>query len=327
MRDDEKAVYYESAFAAHMAAFIHYKRAQGLKYTAVPLSLRSFSRFLAAKKADGTSIGKELVEEWCSFRPNENRLTQARRIIETMQFLNYLSENGVSVYLPRNMRKRQTKISFVPYIFSQEELYQFFHACDRVSARKPSVMPAMLPVLFRLLLGCGLRISEALGLTRGDVDLENGLLAVRMSKYNKDRVVPLSDSMLVVLSGYNCKYHRLPKSDNTPFFSHRDDRAVKADNIYAWYRKILWSAGISHGGRGCGPRIHDFRHTFSVCSLKSMTDKGMDIYCALPVLSAYLGHASISATSKYVRLTQDMFPEIVAKTSAIAAYIFPDEAV
>jgi site-specific recombinase XerD len=58
-----------------------------------------------------------------------------------------------------------------------------------------------------------------------------------------------------------------------------------------------------------------------------MTDKGKDIYCALPVLSAYLGHASISATGKYVRLTQDMFPEIVAKTSAIAAYIFPDEVV
>lgn len=327
MKDDEKVVYYKSAFAAHMAAFIHYKRAQGLKYTAVPLSLRSFSRFLAAKKADGTGIGKELVEEWCSFRPNENRLTQARRIIETRQFLNYLSENGVSVYLPRKMRKRQTEVPFVPYIFSQEELCRFFRACDRVGARKPSVMPAVLPVLFRLLFGCGLRISETLGLTRGDVDLENGLLAVRMSKYNKDRVVPLSDSMLAVLRIYNRKYNKLPKSDNTPFFSHRDGRAVKADNIYAWYRKALWSAGISHGGRGRGPRLHDFRHTFSVYSLKSMTDKGMDIYSALPVLSTYLGHASISATGKYVRLTQDMFPEIVAKASAVSAYIFPNEAV
>jgi site-specific recombinase XerD len=327
MREDEKAVYYKSAFAVHMAAFIHYKRAQGLKYTAVPLSLRSFSKFLAEKKVDGTSISKELVEEWCSFRPNENRLTQARRIIETTQFLNYLSENGVSVYLPRKMRKCKTKASFVPYIFSQEELCQFFCECDRIRARKPSVIPAILPVLFRLLLGCGLRISEALELTHSDVDLENGLLTVRMSKYNKDRVVPLSASMLTVLRDYNYEYHKLPKSDSAPFFTHRDGRAFKADNIYAWYRKVLWSAGISHGGRGCGPRVHDFRHTFSVYSLKSMTDKGMDIYCALPILSAYLGHASISATGKYVRLTQDMFPEIVTKTSAIAAYIIPDRVV
>jgi site-specific recombinase XerD len=54
-----------------------------------------------------------------------------------------------------------------------------------------------------------------------------------------------------------------------------------------------------------------------------MTDKGMDIYCALPILSTYLGHASVSATGKYVRLTQDMFPEIIAKTSAIAAFVIP----
>ena len=64
--------------AAHMAvaSSIRYKRAQGLKYDAVPRSLRSFSRFLSAKEADDASIGKELIEEWCSFRPNENRLTQ-----------------------------------------------------------------------------------------------------------------------------------------------------------------------------------------------------------------------------------------------------------
>ena len=83
MKNDETTCYYESVFAAHMADFIRYKRAQGLKYDAVPRSLRSFSRFLSAKEADDASIGKEMIEEWCSFRPNENRLTQRRRIVET----------------------------------------------------------------------------------------------------------------------------------------------------------------------------------------------------------------------------------------------------
>ena len=86
---------------------------------------------------------------------------------------------------------------------------------------------------------------------------------------------------------------------------------------------MVWAAGISHGGRGNGPRVHDFRHTFSVYSLKAMTDKGMDIYCALPLLSTYLGHASVSATGQYVRLTQDMFPEIIEKVNAIAAFVIP----
>jgi len=324
MKNDETTSYYESVFAAHMADFICYKRAQGLKYDAVPRSLRSFSRFLSAKKADEASIGKKLIEEWCSFRPNENRHTQIRRIVETTQFLKYLSERGVDVHLPRPTRNSRRGGAFVPHIFSSEELRRFFEECDRISARTPSMMPVMLPVLFRLLLGCGLRISEALGLRLGDTDLDNGILVIRKSKFNKDRVIPLSDSLLAVLRGYSATHHKISK-DKEPFLAHRDGRAVSKDNIYRWFRKVIWAAGIPHGGRSNGPRVHDFRHTFSVYSLKAMTDKGMDIYCALPLLSTYLGHASVSATGQYVRLTQDMFPEIIEKVNAIAAFVIPGE--
>ena len=323
MKNDEATSYYDSVFAAHMADFIRYKRAQGLKYDAVPRSLRSFSRFLSAKKADEASIGKELIEEWCSFRPNENRHTQTRRIVETSQFLRYLSERGVDVHLPRPMRNLRRGGAFVPHIFSHEELRRFFEECDRISARTPSMMPVMLPVLFRLLLGCGLRISEVLGLRLGDTDLDKGILVIRQTKFNKDRLIPLSDSLLAVLRGYSATYHKISRDDKDPFFAHRDGRVVSRHNIYTWFRKLVWAAGISHGGRGNGPRVHDFRHTFSVYSLKAMTDKGMDIYCALPLLSTYLGHASVSATGQYVRLTQDVFPEIIEKVNAIAAFVIP----
>ena len=55
MKNDETTRYYESSFAAHMADFIRYKRAQGLNYDAVPRSLRSFSRFLSANGDAGSS--------------------------------------------------------------------------------------------------------------------------------------------------------------------------------------------------------------------------------------------------------------------------------
>lgn len=323
MKNDETVHYYDSVFAAHMADFIRYKRAQGLKYDAVPRSLRSFSRFLSVEEADDAGIGRELIEKWCSFRPDENRRTQRRRIVETTQFLKYLSERGVNVHLPHPTRKSRAREAFVPYIFSNEELRRFFVECDRLSARTPSVMPAMLPVLFRLLLGCGLRISEALGLRLGDTDLDNGILVIRKAKFNKDRIIPVSDSLLPVLRGYSATSHKIPKGEKAPFFAHRDGRVISQNNVYRWFRKLAWAAGISHGGRGKGPRVHDFRHTFSVYSLKAMTDRGMDIYCALPLLSTYLGHASVSATGQYVRLTHDMFPEIVEKANAIAAFVIP----
>jgi len=320
MKREENACYYEGAFRTHMAEFIRYKRAQGLHYTTVPGVLRRFSRFLTANKSDETFICKELVEEWCALGLNEHISTQRLRISYTTQFLKYIAEKGVVVSLPR---AKQKSGEFIPHIFSQEELQRFFESCDQMQARSPSVMPTLLPVLFRLLLGCGLRISEPLRLRVKDINLENGIITIRKSKFDKDRIIPLSDSMLVVLRNYNAKHHKIPKCDSEFYFTHRDGREITRDSIYRWYRKVLWSAGISHGGSGKGPRIHDFRHTFSVYSLKSMVDNGMDIYCALPILSTYLGHTSVSATSQYVRLTQDMFPEIVEKASAVTAFVIP----
>jgi integrase len=186
----------------------------------------------------------------------------------------------------------------------------------------PSVMPAVLPLLFRLLYGCGLRISEALSLRVADVDVDAGVITVLQAKFNKDRLVPLSDSLSGLLREYSLTFHKTAFPE-ARYFAHRDGRAIRKGNVYAWYRKILWVAGIPHGGRGGGPRLHDLRHKFSVYALKAMTDLGMDIYCALPLLSTYLGHGSVSSTGKYVRLTQDMFPEIVSKVSAISAFVIP----
>ena len=323
MNNDETSNYYEGAYAEYMAGFIRYKRAQGLKYETVPRCLRRLSLFMAARGVDESSIVKDIIDEWCSQTPNEQSSTQRLRISYTTEFLKYLREKGVAVRLPHKKRRKHLKGAFVPYVFSSEELSRFFESCDRVKARSPSVMPELLPVLFRMLFGCGLRISEALNLRVDDVDLECGVMTIRMAKHNQDRLVPLSDSVLSALCAYSEKRHKIIYADDTPYFAHRDGRKVSKDNIYRWFRKVLWSAGISHGGSGKGPGVHDFRHTFSVYSLKSMTDKGMDIYCALPVLSTYLGHSSVSATSQYVRLTQDMFPEVVEKASAIAAFVIP----
>jgi len=323
MKHEESACYYEGAFATHMADFIRYKRAQGLKYEMVPRNLRRFSRFLSANSFDEMCISRELVEKWCARGMNERASTQRLRIAYTTQFLKYLVDKGVAVSLPRPKKKLQSAGTFVPHIFSNDELRRFFESCDQVKARTPSVMPVLLPVFFRLLLGCGMRVSEALNLRFGDIDLENAIVTVRMSKFEKDRLVPLSDSVATLLRNYSDEHHKIPKGDDALYFTHRDGRKINKDVIYRWFRKVLWSAGISHGGPSKGPRVHDFRHTFSVYSLKAMADKGMDIYCALPVLSTYLGHSSVSATSQYVRLTQDMFPDVVEKASAIAAFVIP----
>jgi integrase len=165
------------------------------------------------------------------------------------------------------------------------------------------------PLLFRLLYCCGLRISEALRLKISDVDFEKGALFIRESKFNQDRMIPMSVSLAEMFARYQALFNR-----------------NKAPKDYYLYRELLWKARISHGGKGKGPRIHDLRHAFCVHSLAKQVKDGVDLYVALPILSVYVGHNSVGATQRYVRLTAEAHPELIEKVSQTCAYVFPEVA-
>ena len=95
----------------------------------------------------------------------------------------------------------------------------------------------------------------------------------------------------------NCEY----------LFPSRNYAPYSETQVYSTFRRILWSAGISHGGTGKGPRIHDFRHSFAVKSLRKMIYNKDDIMAVMPLLSQYLGHKHIYATQNYLQFTADMF--------------------
>jgi integrase len=115
-------------------------------------------------------------------------------------------------------------------VFTRRELDQLFAACDRLEAKAPAVMPVLLPVLFRLLCGCGLRVSEALNLTRGDVDLDNCCLTVRHAKFDQDRLVPLSSSMADIMRRSSEDPDSRPKGhghDSRPSMQQSRDRSSR----------------------------------------------------------------------------------------------------
>lgn len=95
-------------------------------------------------------------------------------------------------------------------------------------------------------------------------------------------------------------------------------------NIYWRFRELLLQAGIPHAGRGNGPRIHDVRHTFACHTLQEADKHHVDLYAALPVLSTYMGHESIQATSQYLRMTAEIYPNITDAVNALCSYIIPE---
>jgi integrase len=178
-----------------------------------------------------------------------------------------------------------------------------------------------MPALIRTLYGTGIRISEALTLINRDVNLQDNYFVLRDTKNGTDRMIPFSTSLSEVLKEYVSYRNKLPIniSQETSFFVTLRGAIGNRDAIYRRFCKVLMLANIPKDR----VRLHDLRHTFAVHSLATMAEAGIDLYCSIPVLSTYLGHQSLKATNGYVRLTSDMYPELIKKMDLICFNVFP----
>lgn len=201
---------------------------------------------------------------------------------------------------------------FTPYIFSDNEIEKIIEQADTVKPlSKKTSKHLVIPVFIRLLYFCGLRFSEVQQLRVENVDLDNGILIIYGSKFDKDRLVPMSPEITNICRAYSEKVHAHSSGDAI-YLPNTHNTIYEKRCFYSVYRDLLWKAGISHGGRGNGPRLHDLRHTFAVHCLRKWVEEDADITALLPYLSSYLGHKGLQETAYYLRLTADMFPQVTA---------------
>ncbi|MEQ8192152.1 MAG: tyrosine-type recombinase/integrase [Candidatus Eremiobacterota bacterium] len=315
-------VEYYSSHGPFFTEYIEFKRSLGYRYKCEYV-FAVFDRFLLENNVTDIGLTRKVFEQWGQKRPNESDINRYKRVNDIRNFSIYLNGIGYPSYVPRQIYQKKT--TFTPYIFTKEEIDRFFQACDSLRFTKHSMTTHIYPAVFRLIYGCGLRANEALSIKCGDINLENKYVIIRNTKNGEERMLPISDSLTETLWLYKNFYRNAAKEKDFFFVNLNGDRC-SSDSMYAWFRRILRIAGISHGGRGYGPRVHDMRHSFSVHSLATMSDRGLDLYYCLPLLSKYLGHKSLEATDKYVRLTEDMYPGIMNEMNQVCAYVFPEVA-
>jgi len=316
-------IVYESSLKDYMSSHVDLKQAIGYKYETEAAHLQRFDRFLVENYPLATSLTKEMALNWCRKKSYEAQANQCARASILRQFAKYLDSIGVAAYLlPKGYFPSEKP--YVPYIYTQDELSRFFVQTDQCCycSEFPS-RHRIMPVFFRMIYTCGLRVSEARLLKVGDVDLENGILSILHSKKDNSRLVPISDALAERCRQYSKKVHPFPIPDNY-FFPALGGKPITIGNVYKNFRKFLWQAGISHHGRGHGPRVHDFRHTYAVHCLKKWVEQEKDLAAYLPVLKTYLGHDSFEETAYYLRLTADVFPEITLKLETCYPEIIPE---
>lgn len=327
MRDgpDIKTYTYSGALAAVCAGFVEEKRAVGCLYNTEAKKLSEFSRFTLNFDCPKNTLTKEIVQAWIARKSTDSDRNQYARFSLISQLSKYMERMGYPTYVPGRDEIGKLHKNFVPYIFSHEEIQAFFEATDTMTRLPHSTAPRrhlIMPVLFRMLYCCGLRVSEAANLLAEDVDLEQGILTIRNSKFGKTRYVPMSAELTGVCAAYAAtRLIGQPGSDW--FFAAPDGGHYDTRSIYNAFRELLWKAGISHGGKGNGPRLHDFRHTFCVHCLQRWTMQGDDPTTLLPRLTAYLGHNDFSATEQYLRMTAEAYPEMSRLMEEKYGYIIP----
>lgn len=316
-----KQPYFTGPFAAMCEQFVTQKRALGYDYTQQAMLLRMFDNFSKSFVVEPYVITEELALAWYEKRPNEANITRYGRVMEMQRFAEYLGNQGYPSFAIKESPIKSSTHS--PYIFTKDEIHRLFSVLDALPfcAASPT-RHIVMPMLFRVLYGCGLRISEALALRISDVNFSDGIIHVYHGKNGRERLVPMSPSLAKQCATYADNL-LADKAPSDYFFFHMLEEPYSRSSIKNAFRGFLWDAGIAYLGKDRGPSVHDIRHTFVCHRLNQWALDGVDLTVVLPILSKYLGHTSITATEWYLRLTAEVYPEVIKKMDKFTAGIYP----
>ena len=309
--------------AGHMQRMLDEKRSLGYKYDEQERLLAVLDK-MSVKHDCSKGLPKELCLEFVERQPNWRQSTQEGRVSLIRILAEYMIRHDIPAYMIDSAIVTKQHEDFKPYIFTHNQISDIFAAADRI---KPNSVNSHVfyPVILRVQYCCGLRISETLGLRIKDVDFGSNVLHVINAKNNKDRDIPMSGSVSDYMKWYSRKTHSAHYTEDYFFKSRRGSGHYEKTAVNHYFRDILFDCGIKHGGRNDGgPHLHNLRHTFCVHSLEAMLRNGIPHQVALPLLMTYMGHASLSATGRYLRLTAEAFPDLVHRINEIYGEIVPD---
>jgi site-specific recombinase XerD len=310
---------WKSDISKMLKAFIEEKKMTGFKYERQTRDLERFDTYYYYNGYSGIRLTKPMLERFI-YGEFEKLSTHYKKEILMNNFASYLQKRGYSVYVPPINSSPIRRSNHIPYIFTPDELKHFFNAIDNYPIANINNRNIIDPVLFRLLYGTGLRVSEALNLQIKDVNLDEGVLTILHAKNNRDRLVPMDQSLTNRMIVMAENIHQF-KDKTSFFFPNTRENRIDKSTVYCRFRDYLLMADISH--TKSGPRVHDLRHNFAVSCLKKWVFSGEEITNIMPYLAAYLGHSDFRGTQYYLRLTADLYPDIISRTEAEFGFVIP----
>ncbi len=312
---------WHSDLSGMMVSFLKEKRMTGFKYDNQEKLLIRFDNYHYINGYTGIRITKFMVDDFI-YSPSEQPSTHYIKERLLRDFALFLVRHGhYEIYVAQIKSAPVKKSAHIPYIFTEKEMKHIFTAVDTWKDSFHTNRHLIDPVLFRLLYGTGMRVSEALNLMIKDFDRVNGVLTVYHAKNNKEKLIPVAPSLTDRIDNLISMFHAYSKDTAYLFESPRKGKIDKS-TVYHRFRQYLQCANIPH--TDAGPRVHDIRHNYAVKCLKKWVLAGEELTNLLPYLAAYMGHSDFRGTQYYLRLTADLYPDIVSRVEAGFGHIIPE---
>ncbi len=246
-------------------------------------ALRLFFIWLSGK--NHKEVRKEDISDYMIYLVKEkesSRSYQNQAINAIKSFYKHI----FSIHLSADMIERPRREYKLPQFLTREEVTAIFQTLGNLKHR------AMLSLVY----ACGLRLGEVLRIRLTDIDPAQRLLMIRQSKGNKDRVVPLPESILLLLNDYAMTY----KPRIYLFEGQIDSQPYSERSIQLVFKRAVQNSGI----RKQDATLHWLRHSYATHLLEMGTN--------LRDLQALLGHKNIKTTEGYTHISSTNFKHIVS---------------
>jgi integrase len=274
---------------------------------------------------------KELTEDvfdaWIPTLSGNKSKTVKNKVLSARVFVKYLNNMGNPSFLPD---VPTSKSDFIPYIYSDEELSLLIHYADSLDVKIPKLCsPHLLikvPMILRILYGCGTRLEETMALQRKDVDFKADTVFLRKTKYSKERRIPMHETLSQLLERYCLAIGIIHTPEAHLFPGRKPNTHMTTRQMATWFTELLRLANIDQRTKNLGERgasLHCFRHVFVLKSMRQLEAAGHSIDMNDLLLPTYLGHERLLDTDKYMRFSGAQVPESLEAFESFTAGLIP----
>jgi integrase/recombinase XerD len=283
--------------------YLTIRRALGYKLESHGRLLADFVGYLEAIGAD--TVTAEHAVAWAK-QPNDASPGRwSARLTVIRGFATYLQALDPSTEVPAAGLLPDVNHRAVPYLYSQADIVELLQAAGRL--RSP-LRAATYKTLIGLMAVTGMRVGEAVGLDRDDIDWDQALVTIRKAKFGKSREVPLHATTVEALRSYVRRRDQLcPRPKAPSFFVSNAGTRLVGGTVGRDFSGLACAAGLQPRSERCRPRTHDLRHSFAVRTLVDWYGAGVDVQVKLPLLSTFLGHVGPKSTYWYLSGSPELF--------------------